>query len=244
MRITCSGSFALASEIQVHELEFFGMRESGLNVPQSLKRPNHQAGTDQQHQRQRHLNDHQGVARAMPFPALADGPPTPPSAAATCAPAYFSTGIRPNSRPANRETPSVNASTEGIDSDFGQTRQRRGTFGDQDSNGGVRQPQAQNAAEDSQGQAFDQHFARDSPPAGAERGPDRQFLLAAFGAHQQQIRDVRAGDQQHQPDGSHQHPQHRPDVSHDFLLQRLELGSEARILKNSADRIPAARATL
>ena len=51
-------------------LEFVGMCESGLNVPQRLKRPDHQAGTDQQHQRQRHLHDHQSIARAMPLPAL------------------------------------------------------------------------------------------------------------------------------------------------------------------------------
>jgi hypothetical protein len=45
------------------------MRESGLNVPQSLKRPNHQAGADQQHQRQSHVYDYEGVAGAMPLPA-------------------------------------------------------------------------------------------------------------------------------------------------------------------------------
>ena len=58
----------------VHALDLFGVRESGLPIAQLLKRANHQAGTDQQHQRERHLHRDERVPRAMVFPAVADGP--------------------------------------------------------------------------------------------------------------------------------------------------------------------------
>ena len=215
-------------------LEFFGIRESRLDVSQGLKGANHQAGTDKQHQRQRHLHDHQRIARAMPFAAGAEGTSARSQRSGQMWSRVFQDGDRSEQQAREHGHSQRKNEDNGIDSDFGQTRQSRGSFGGQDSNGSVGQPQAQNPAHDSQSQALHQHFARDSSPPGAERGPDREFLLAALGANQQQIRDVRAGDEQNQPDGSHQHPQHGADVPHHLLLQGLEFGTEAGILKQSA----------
>ena len=58
----------------VHDLDLFGVRESRLHAAQLLKRANHQAGADEQHERERHLHDDQRVARPMAFPAVAERP--------------------------------------------------------------------------------------------------------------------------------------------------------------------------
>jgi hypothetical protein len=43
---------------------------------------------------------------------------------------------------------------------------------------------------------FQQHFARDPSPSVSQCCANRQFLLAPIGAHQHQIRDIGARDQQ------------------------------------------------
>ena len=45
--------------------------EAGRHVHQCAKGANHQSGANQQNQRQRHLHNHQGLACAVPFAALA-----------------------------------------------------------------------------------------------------------------------------------------------------------------------------
>ena len=42
--------------------------------------------------------------------------------------------------------------------------------------------------------------------AGAERRAHGKFAMARFGAGQQQVRQIRAGDEQHEADGDLQHP--------------------------------------
>ena len=44
--------------------------------------------------------------------------------------------------------------------------------------------------------AFGQHLPHEAPVSGAERRPDRQLAAASGGAHQQQVRDVGAGDEE------------------------------------------------
>ena len=50
-----------------------GCVNPGCTRAQLLKRANHQAGADQQHERERHLHDDQRVARPMAFAGLAEG---------------------------------------------------------------------------------------------------------------------------------------------------------------------------
>jgi hypothetical protein len=67
-----------------------------------------------------------------------------------------------------------------------------------------------------QDQALEQELFDDLPPPRAERRPDRDLLLAGRRTGQQQVRDVRARDQQHQADQGLQDDQRllepRPDV--------------------------------
>ena len=61
-------------------------------------------------------------------------------------------------------------------------------------------------------------------PARADRGADRHLALSSDGARQQQVRDVGARDQQHEPDRGDEHEQRLADVLHREVVQRLHLG--------------------
>ncbi len=114
-----------------------------------------------------------------------------------------------------------------VDADLVQARQRRGASADEDSQAGVRERQAQQAAGASEDRALDQQPADDPSPAGAEGRTHRQLLLPPFGPYEQQAGDVGAGDEHHDPDRSHQHPQRSRDVADDVLRERTERRRDA-----------------
>ena len=68
--------------------------------------------------------------------------------------------------------------------------------------------------------------------AGAERGMDRELLLTPFGADQEEIRDVRAGDEQHDADRAEQHPEHPADVADHVLRERPHVRPDLRFLEH------------
>ena len=88
--------------------------------------------------------------------------------------------------------------------------------------------------------ALDQPLPHDRAAAGAEREADRHFLLPRRAARQQQVRDVGAGDQQHEPDHAHQHQNRRRE-----LLAQIRLAPSGRDAGTDAwrgsDRETAAR---
>ena len=92
---------------------------------------------------------------------------------------------------------------------------------------GDRQPER--PADDRQQQAFGEQLPDDSPVRGAERGPHRHLLAPPDRARQQQVGDVRAGDQQHEADGRHQHDQRSPHVADHLLAQRHDAEREAAV---------------
>ena len=65
----------------------------------------------------------------------------------------------------------------------------------------------------------------------AERRTHRHFALTRGAAGEQQVRDVRAGDEQHEPDGAEQQPQRRVFVSgvEEIVLERLDARAPARV---------------
>ncbi len=70
--------------------------------------------------------------------------------------------------------------------------------------------------------ALRQQLADDSATARTDGGTNRELPLADGRANQQQVRDVRARDQQNEAHSGQQHPQRRSDVSDDDLLHRLD----------------------
>ena len=65
--------------------------------------------------------------------------------------------------------------------------------------------------------AFGQHLRDEPPPAGAERGADRDLLLPRRRPREQQVRQVRAHDQHHHADGAGEHPQRQADPAADLF---------------------------
>ena len=82
-----------------------------------------------------------------------------------------------------------------------------------------RQAEPDDAAQDAERDAFEQQLTGNPSRAGAERGTNRQFLLPRLGSHEEQVRDVRARDEEDQPDRPHQDPQHRSHVADEIVLE-------------------------
>ena len=59
--------------------------------------------------------------------------------------------------------------------------------------------------------------------AGAERRQYREFTLTCLGTREQQIRHVGAGDEQHESDGSLQHPDRSADATKDLVREWCHL---------------------
>ncbi len=176
-------------------LDLFGVRESRLHAAQLLKRANHQAGADEQHERERHLHHDQRVARPVALPAVAERSADTPQRGRDTGSCVFQDRDDAEEHAREQRHTEGERQHERIDADFAQPRQGVRTFRDQDPQRRIRQAETQRAAQHSQRHAFDEHFPRDSSPAGAQRGPDRELLLAGLGAYEQQIGHVRAGDQ-------------------------------------------------
>ena len=67
---------------------------------------------------------------------------------------------------------------------------------------------------------------RSAPRARAQRGADRQLPFAANRARQNQVRDIRAGDHEHQRGGREQHEQNRSRPRRDLIAQPDRLDAE------------------
>jgi hypothetical protein len=111
--------------------------------------------------------------------------------------------------------------------------------------GDVRRGQARNEVDDPRGEqqpresaehgkqyGLDHQLPDDARPAGAERKADGNLLLPAGPARQQQVRDVGAGDQQHETGGRDEHARRGPDLADDLLAKagepRVMIGIVAR----------------
>ncbi len=122
-------------------------------------------------------------------------------------------GTKPNSSPVRIEMPKVNASTGkstriccSIGNISGTTLRSRRTPHAASS-------QSQCAAGQCQDQTFGEQLADDARTPRTERAANGDLLLARSGARQQQIRQIRAGDQQQQSDRAEQYQEHRTDAA-------------------------------
>ncbi len=127
-----------------------------------------------------------------------------------------------------------------VDADFCGARQPVGRVGDERADAGIGQAEADDAAGERERQALRQELPRDSARARAERGMNRQFLLPRFGAHQEQVGDVGAGDEQHEADRAEEHPEHAPDVADDVSRERPNVGPDLHVVEHLAREAAAA----
>ena len=101
----------------------------------------------------------------------------------------------------------------------------------QQARAGDREREAEDGAARREDEAFREHLSQQPLPPGAERHPDRDFLLSRRRACEQQVRQVGADDQHDHPHGAGEHQDGEPDVAADVLGQRLDDALEAVALR-------------
>ena len=143
------------------------------------------------------------------------------------------TGIAADQQAGEEREPKREQQHRKIDANFMDARQAGGRHRHQKAQRAVGQCQADQAARNPKHDALEEQLRRDSSPARAQRGANRQLLPASFDAHQQQVGDVRAGHQQNQDDRAHQHPQHVAHIPDHVLLQRPEVRRNPRFFKEA-----------
>ena len=83
-----------------------------------------------------------------------------------------------------------------------------------------RNRQAQHRTRRPQDDGFGEQLTEQPDAAGTERRSDRQLRLTRGGARQEQVGDIRAGDQQHEANGAEKHEERRSHVAHDHVGER------------------------
>ena len=109
----------------------------------------------------------------------------------------------------------------------------------------AREQQPEHAADHREQHAFGHELAQQPAAAGAERRAHGKLAMTRLRAREQQVGEVRARDQQHEPDRRLQHPDGAAGAADDFLLHRLHLQDVTRagVRRCAPRRLPAAART-
>ena len=83
-----------------------------------------------------------------------------------------------------------------------------------------RHEQTEPRSDDAENHAFCEQLTDQAAAPGTERRPNGHFRLTRRGPREQQVRDVRACNQQHEPDRAEQHEDCLPDVTDCGFVQR------------------------
>jgi hypothetical protein len=83
-----------------------------------------------------------------------------------------------------------------------------------------REPQPDQGSGHRQQRAFGEEEPRDGESARAERAANRHLAPSGVGADQEQVGDVRAGDEQDEPDGGEQYPEGAFDSTNGGFMKR------------------------
>ena len=179
--------------------------------------PDHQPGADEQHERQCDLQDDERAAQLVAA-----------HAARVASPVAQRVGQVAADRSQRRREPEHDRGDAGspggveecgeVDGRPFDSRQVAGTQRRDEADALPRQQHADHGARPGQDDAFDQHLRDDAAAAAADRRPYRDLASTLGRPDQQQVRDVGARDQQHEPDGTEQREQGGPRVVHDITV--------------------------
>ena len=181
--------------------------------------PHHQPRAGQQHEREREIADDQEMARATRAAAGSSARVgrerlTQPErrAAERRNKAEAETRERGDDE-REREHPSVETHLiEARDRDRGDRRHALKT--------NSRDRQTERAAGEAEDRALGQQLPDQAPAAGAKRRADRDLARPVHRPREEQVGDVRAGNQHHEPDRAQQHEQGRAHRTGDRYLER------------------------
>ena len=107
-----------------------------------------------------------------------------------------SAGALPNSTPVATETPRLQSSTAGDEGYVGELVERRGPQRDDDAQGEPRDADAEQPTREREQQPLGEHLPREPPASCAKRATHGELALSRPRAGQQEVGDVRAGDEQ------------------------------------------------
>jgi hypothetical protein len=91
----------------------------------------------------------------------------------------------------------------------------------------IRQANAEDSSEDREQCTLRQQLPRQSSLRSSQRRPNARLPHPAWNAHQQQVREVQANDQEHCPHAREQEQKSAPCRSYDRALKRNDLGAKA-----------------
>ena len=148
-------------------------------------------------------------------------------------------GASPKSTPVAIDTPSVKSSTSGSTATSLVRGRLVGYARTSACTPARASTQPKRAAGDRQQHAFGHELPEQPAAAGAKRRAHRELAVTCLGARQQQVREVRAGDQQHEADRGLQHPDRAAGAAEDLLLHGFIWRMWPPILSQRNEDVPS-----
>ena len=108
------------------------------------------------------------------------------------------------------------------------TRKRLSDDAAERRHGGRRHEDAGRAAKQSEHGGLDEELTAKAPGGRAHGGADRELPSAVAGAREEQVGDIRAGDEEHQSDGAEHREHNRPCVADEIVFDRQHPQRPAR----------------
>ena len=169
-----------------------------------MKTPEQQPGPHQHHERQRDLRDNQPLAQSGPSAGRAAGRVLE-RIVQIGTPGLPRGGQSEKNTRQHRDHRRKSQHAR-IKPDLCRARNAVAAHGQNQPHPAVSEQQTERAAGERQQHAFGEQLTDDPPPACAQRRAHGHFFLSPRRAREQQVRHVRAGDQQHQPHRAQQSP--------------------------------------
>ena len=193
-------------------------RKAQVDAAQRRQGPDHQAGPDDEHDGQRHFDDHERASKPLPsaahrrllrpLPERVDEIQAQRSQGGQDAEQYGREDAESQREGDDRP----------VEADRRERRKARRVERDERAQRGRRHHQAEGRATERQHHALGDQLPDQPGGSRADRRPQGQFAQPRVAADEQQVRDVRAGDQQQERDGSHQDPQRRTHPATNLLV--------------------------
>ena len=194
----------IACEKHPHRHQWRGV-EAGVGVLDVQEASDEQRGADQQRQRQRHLDDDEGVAQAIAHAAAAGATAAVLERAGEIACCRLQCGREAEQNACQHGHGDREHHDARVHRPFNVVRNhhRRRDGGDQGFEAAIRDEQAERRAQQAEEHALRQQLAHQPRSTGAERRPDGHLPLPAGRPREQQVGDVGARNQEHQHHGAH-----------------------------------------
>ena len=205
--------------------------EAAIDAQQLPQAPDHQSGTGQKHQRQRHLRSNQQLADV-----------TMRASGGVAARSLANRRVKVATRHLyRRQDTRRDAGNDGegktkcehhpVDTDVLSARNARGPEHGQRSRAQRRQSKADNRAQERQQDALANQLTNQPLPAGTQRRADGQLSPPRGPLGQQQVAEVGACDEQYEKDRHPEQQEHWPCFGHERVVQRRDMHTLVGVIR-------------